>query len=413
MGPLYGEDRDLRRSSAVTTGDSLARPPPAVMPTAPPVVQGSKSYMDVSMSAKRTSSSAKSERNPEGEEEEEGGEGEEEMSTRPPGGSVGRVSIDRRSAQRASASNMPATSGLALMALQSLGRPVGAGEWGAKWEGWVSGVGAGEVVTVIVLAAAVLVMAVGGPNSMSLKVDGKSSLDVGGTGTLGDAWLRSAEGNGGGGTGGGDKGGVGGDGVQKAESPPSSSNKEAGVRQASRGAGQASIWFGQAWDAWQLGGTIGWGEGGRAITGINSAGGCDTCAVAADDKTPKDGGASRKPSSMGSSGGGDGGRSSGRREPSCLSSSWMRRSMLLMRTRRSRLGSPSGRWLYNFIREMLKMVWRCKVYDTFERPSGPRPCPPPTTDTSSVLPSRPSSSSSSFRFAPLPNIYLENRTKDT
>lgn len=201
------------------------------------------------MSAKRTSSSAKSERNPEGEEEEEGEEGEEEMSTRLPGGSVGRVSIDRRSAQRASASNMPAASGLAPTALQSLGGPVGAGERGANWEGWVSGVGAGEVVTVIVLAAAVLVMAVGGPNSMSLRVDGKSSLDVGGTGTLGDTWLKSAEGNGGGGTGGGDKGGVGGDGAQKAESPLSSSSKEAGVRQASRGVGQASIWLGQAWDA--------------------------------------------------------------------------------------------------------------------------------------------------------------------
>lgn len=88
-GPLYGDASDLRRSSAVTTGDSLVRPLPAVTPTAPVVVQGSKSYMDVSMSANRTSSSAKSERNPEGEEEEGGNEGEEEMSTRPPGGSVG------------------------------------------------------------------------------------------------------------------------------------------------------------------------------------------------------------------------------------------------------------------------------------------------------------------------------------
>lgn len=110
---------------------------------------------------------------------------------------------------------------------------------------------------------------------------------------------------------------------------------------------------------------------------------------------------------MGSSGGGEGGKSSGRREPSCLSSSWMRRSMLLMSTRRSRLGSPSGRWLYNFIREMLKMVCRCRVYDTLDKASGPRPSPPPATDTSSVLPSSPSSSSSSFRFAPLPNIYLK------
>lgn len=116
---------------------------------------------------------------------------------------------------------------------------------------------------------------------------------------------------------------------------------------------------------------------------------------------------------MGSSGGGEGGKSSGRREPSCLSSSWMRRSMLLMRTRRSRLGSPSGRWLYSFIREMLKMVCRCRVYDTLERPSGQRPSTPPATDASSVLPSSPSSSSSSFRFAPLPNIYLENTKPKT
>lgn len=176
------------------------------------------------------------------------------------------------------------------------------------------------------------------------------------------------------------------------------------MRQASGGVGQASTRLVQAWDAWQLGGTIGWGEGGGAITGINSEEGWGVAA----DNTPKAGGASRKPSSMGSSGGGDGGNRSGRKEPSCLSSSWIRRSMLLMRTRRSRLGSPRGRWLYSFIREMLKMVCRCKVYDTLDKPSGPNPSPPPATVASSVLPSSPSSSSSSFRFAPLPNIYLKN-----
>lgn len=220
----------------------------------------------------------------------------------------------------------------------------------------MSGVGAEEVVTVVVLAAAVLVMAVGRLNSMSLRVEVKPSIDEAGTGTLGEAWLRIAEGNRRGCTGGGDRGGVGGDGAQKADSPPSSSSKEAGVRQASRGVGQASTWLRQDWDACKLGGTIGWGEGGGTITGINSAEGWDTCAVAAVDKTAKAGAASRKPSSMGSSGGGDGGRSSGRSEPSCLSSSWMRRSMLLIRTRRSKLGSTRGRWLYSFIREMLKMV---------------------------------------------------------
>lgn len=158
-----------------------------VTPTAPDVVQGSKSYMDVSMSANRTSSSAKSERNPEGDEEEEGEEGEAEMSTRPPGGSVGRASIGRSSVQRPSASKTPTASGLAPMVLLSLGRPVGVGERGVKREGWVSGVGAGEVVTVVVIAAAVLVMAVGGPNSMSLRAEGKPSMDEAGTGTLGDA----------------------------------------------------------------------------------------------------------------------------------------------------------------------------------------------------------------------------------
>lgn len=157
-------------------------------------MQGSKSYIDVSISANRTSSSAKSERNPEGEEEEEGEEGEEEMSAKPTGGSVGRVSIGRSSAQRLSASKTPAASALAPADLQSLGRPVGARGRDAMWEGWVSGVGAGEVVAVVVLAAAVLDMAVGGPNSMSLGAEGKP-LDEASTGTLGDVWLRSAVGN--------------------------------------------------------------------------------------------------------------------------------------------------------------------------------------------------------------------------
>lgn len=230
------------------------RLPPVVTPAAPAVVQGSKSYMDVSMSANRTSSSAKSERNPEGEEEEGGNEGEGELSTRPLGGSVGRVSIGRSSTQRFSASKTPAASGFDL---QSLREPVGVGERGVMWEGCVSGMGAGEVVTVVVLAAAVLAMAVGGSNSMSLRVEGKLSLDEAGTATLEGAWLRSARGNGEGCAGGGDRGGVGGDGAQNAESPPSSSSKEAGVRQASRGVGQASARPGQVWDAWKLGGTIG------------------------------------------------------------------------------------------------------------------------------------------------------------
>lgn len=184
---MYGDAKDLRRSSAVTTGDSLARLPPAVTPAAPAVTQGSKSYIDVSMSANNTSSSAKSERNPEGEEEEEGEEGEEEMSTKPAGAGdrAVRVSIGRSSMLRLSASKTPAASGFAPEALQSL---VGPGVIGG------SGVGAGEVVTVVELAAAVLVMAVGGPNSMSLRAEGKPLLDETGTGTRGGAGFRSAKG---------------------------------------------------------------------------------------------------------------------------------------------------------------------------------------------------------------------------
>lgn len=171
--------------------------------------------------------------------------------------------------------------------------------------------GAGEVVVVVELAAAVLVLSMERTDSMSLRV--RSGLS--GTRTPEDTCLPGE----------GDMGGVGG------EWGPSSSRREAGVRQAS-----------SRWDAWQLGGTTGWGEGdeeGGGIICISRADGCDPPA----DRTPNDGGASRKPSSMGSSGGGEGGSNSGRREPSCLSSSWIRRSMLLMSTRRSRRSSPSGR----------------------------------------------------------------------
>lgn len=174
----------------MTSGVSLVRPPPAAAPTAPAVVQGSKSYMDVSMSANRTSSRAKSERKPEG--EEDGEEGEEELSIKPPGGSAGGASIIRISAQRLSASETPAASALAPVGLQSLGRPVDEGGGRAvNWEDWVSGVGAEEVVAVVQLAAAVLVMAVGGPTSMSLRAGGKLLNEAAG-GTLGG---RRASGN--------------------------------------------------------------------------------------------------------------------------------------------------------------------------------------------------------------------------
>lgn len=168
----------------MTSGVSLVRPPPAATPTAPAVVQGSKSYMEVSMSANRTSSRAKSDRNPEG--EEDGEEGEEDPSIRPAGGSTSGASIIRISAQRLSASKAPAASGLAPVGLLSLGRPVGDGGGRAvKWEAWVSGVGAEEVVAVIQLAAAVLVMAVGGPSSMSPRAEEKLLNEVAGGGTLG------------------------------------------------------------------------------------------------------------------------------------------------------------------------------------------------------------------------------------
>lgn len=188
---LYGDASDFRRSSAVTSGVSLVRPPPppAAAPTAPAVVQGSKSYMDVSMSANRTSSRAKSERKGE---EEDGEEGVEEPSIKPPGGSAGRASIIRISAQRLSANETPADSGLAPVDRQSLGGPVGDGEQRAvRWEDWASGVRAEEVVAVVQLDAAVLVMAVGGPTSMSLRAEGKL-LDEACGGALGG---RSASGN--------------------------------------------------------------------------------------------------------------------------------------------------------------------------------------------------------------------------
>lgn len=122
------------------------------------------------MSAKSTSSRARSERNPEG--EEDGEEGEEEASITPAG----------------------ASSGLAPADLQSLGGPVagGGGEGAFSWEDWVSGVGAEEVVAVVQLAAAVLVMAVGGPTSMSLRAEEKLLKEAGGGGARGS---RSVSGN--------------------------------------------------------------------------------------------------------------------------------------------------------------------------------------------------------------------------
>lgn len=123
----------------------------------------------------------------------------------------------------------------------------------------------------------------------------------------------------------------------------SSSKREAGVRQASRV------------DAFESP-----GEGGARIgeDGASDWVGDDDATI---DRTLKAGCTSRKPSSTGSLGGGEGAKKSGRRLPSCFSSSWMRLSMLLMSTRFSKLGSVSARWLYSFMRDMLKMVCRCRV----------------------------------------------------
>lgn len=71
-------------------GDSLDSPLPAAVAAAE-VVQGSKSYMEVSISANKMSSRARSERKPDEVEEEE--EGEELMSTRPLEGGGRRLSI--------------------------------------------------------------------------------------------------------------------------------------------------------------------------------------------------------------------------------------------------------------------------------------------------------------------------------
>lgn len=78
----------------------------------------------------------------------------------------------------------------------------------------------------------------------------------------------------------------------------SSSSREAGVRQASSGVGQAIAGDGGGTGCWHT-------TGGGVMT----------------ESTPKAGCASRKPSSTGWSGGGEGGKKSGRRLPSCFSSS--------------------------------------------------------------------------------------------
>lgn len=98
------------RSSAVTMGAILVIPPPDGARAALPVVedavvvvvQGSKSYIDVSISANKTSSKAKSERKP------------DDDRPPPPEGSVGKGSSNRSSACKT-----PATSGFARCSRES------------------------------------------------------------------------------------------------------------------------------------------------------------------------------------------------------------------------------------------------------------------------------------------------------
>lgn len=269
-------------------------------------VQGSKSYMEVSMSAKRMSSRARSVRNPEDE-----ADGEVLMSRL----LGGRVSGVLGTAERSSASGTsPSSFGLQglLQSLESKAPEFKLGGHNWRGEGEVApgadvAVGKGEGQSSSISSRA--------EEKLSLATDGES-LDVGAGGASGEGDVQ--------------------------RETLSSSKREAGVRQASRGAGfdrpdegDVRLEAERAGD-WEMGG-------------------------ATMDKTLKAGCGSRKLSSTGSSGGGEGGKKSGRRLPSCFSSSWMRLSMLFISTRFSRLGSVTARWLYSFIRDMLKIVCLCRV----------------------------------------------------
>lgn len=299
--PLYGE-RVLRSSSAVTMGASFDGAAPE------DEVQGSKSYMEVSMSAKRMSSRARSVRKPEDEAD------REVLMSRLLGG---RVSGALGTAERSSASGTsPSSFGLQglLQSLESKAPEfkLGGHNWIWRGEGEVApgadaAVGKGEGQSSSISSRA--------EEKLSLATD-EQSLDVG-------------------------AGGVSGEGDVQRETL-SSSKREAGVRQASRGAG-----FDRP-------------DEGDVRTGAERAGDWEM-GGATMDNTLKAGCGSRKLSSTGSSGGGEGGKKSGRRLPSCFSSSWMRLSMLFISTRFSKLGSVTARWLYSFIRDMLKIVCLCRV----------------------------------------------------
>lgn len=277
-------------------------------------VQGSKSYMEVSMSAKRMSSRARSVRKPEDE-----AEGEVLMSRL----LGGRVSGVLGTAERSSGSGTsPSSFGLQglLQSLESKAPDFKLGGHNGIWRDTVRD--EGEVAPG---ADVVVGKGEGQSSSISSRAEEKLSLatDEGSLGRVGGRRGASGEGD-----------------VQSVTL--SSSKSEAGVRQASKGAGFDSP------------------DEGNVRTGEESAGDWDS-GGATMDNTLKAGCTSRKPSSTGSSGGGEGGKKSGRRLPSCFSSSWMRLNMLLMSTRFSKLGSVRARWLYSFIRDMLKMVCLCRV----------------------------------------------------
>lgn len=277
-------------------------------------VQGSKSYIEVSMSAKRMSSRARSVRKPEDE-----AEGEVLMSRL----LGGRVSGALGSAERSSGSGTsPSSFGLQglLQSLESKAPEFKLGGHNGIWRDTVRD--EGEVAPG---ADVVVGKGEGQSSSISSRAEEKLSLatDEGSLGRVGRRGGANGEGD-----------------VQSVTL--SSSKSEAGVRQTSKGAGFDSP------------------DEGDVRTGEESAGDWDS-GGATMDSTLKAGCTSRKPSSTGSSGGGEGGKKSGRRLPSCFNSSWMRLNMLLMSTRFSKLGSVRARWLYSFIRDMLKMVCLCRV----------------------------------------------------
>lgn len=238
-------------------------------------VQGSKSYMEVSMSAKRMSSRARSVRKPEDE-----AEGEVLMSRllgERVSGAVGAAELSSGSGTSPSSFRLQ---GL-LQSLESKAPEFKLGRHNGIWrvtvrDEWEVAPGADVAVG----------KGEGQSSSISSRAEEKLSL------ATGEGSLGRVGGGGGGASGEGD--------VQSVTL--SSSKSEAGVRQASRGAGFDSPDEGDVRTGAES--AVDWDRGGATM-----------------DNTLKAGCASRKPSSTGSSVGGEGGKKRGRRLPSCFSSS--------------------------------------------------------------------------------------------